>query len=238
MWQNIFGEACATDGCSYRATSRLIVGGVGSDYCSDCRTKIEAVLAMKEAIEIKGDVYGLHPITEKKMIEAMNALEKHTGEMKPKMQPIEIPKATPEQVAYLESLVYCPGVWRCVKCDFRLIQSNLNANTGTVTARNEPGDKCPNCNSPLWRVSERQERVEAMDMAEQQFMRADAAEKALAEIHEILDREIAGATKTLEMDLHEGSRRSAQGWLSAARGIQIAVTKVWPRNVPATETST
>lgn len=44
----------------------------------------------------------------------------------------------------LEGLVYVPGVWRCAKCDFRLIQSNLNANTGTVTARDTPGDKCPN----------------------------------------------------------------------------------------------
>lgn len=42
MWQNILGEACASDGCSYRATSRLEVDGVGSDYCSNCRAKIEA----------------------------------------------------------------------------------------------------------------------------------------------------------------------------------------------------
>lgn len=147
------------------------------------------------------------------------------------MQTIEVPKAAPEQIAHLESLVYCPGVWRCVKCDFRLIQSNLNANAGTVTARNEPGDKCPNCGSPLWRVSERQERIEAMEMAEQQFMRADAAEKALAEIHAVLDREIAGATETLALDLRPNARRSAEGWLNAAKGIQIAVIKVWPRPI-------
>jgi len=153
------------------------------------------------------------------------------------MDKIEIPKATPEQVAHLESLVYCPGVWRCAKCDFRLIQSNLNANTGTVTARNEPGDKCPNCGGPLWRVSERQERVEAMDMAEQQFMRADAAEKALAAIHAIFDREIDGAKQTLALDLSPAARASADGWLNAAKGIHIAVNKVWPRNVPAEQPS-
>lgn len=151
------------------------------------------------------------------------------------MDTIEIPKATPEQIAHLEGLVYSPGVWRCPKCGFRLIQANLNANTGTVTARNEAGDKCPNCGSPLWRVTERQERVEAVEMAEQQFLRADAAEKALAAIHAVLDREIAGATETLAMNLTPAARLSADGWLNAAKGIQIAVSKVWPRpSIPTT----
>jgi len=49
--------------------------------------------------------------------------------------------------------LYVPGVWRCAKCEFELIQSNLNANDGTVTARDTPGDKCPNCDTTLWRVS-------------------------------------------------------------------------------------
>lgn len=70
------------------------------------------------------------------------------------------------ELTRLEGLVYVPGVWRCAKCDFRLIQSNLNASDGTVTARDTPGDKCPNCQSPLWRVTERQERTEALDMIE------------------------------------------------------------------------
>lgn len=188
-----------------------------------------AALAMKAAVEEKSEIFGPSPAIQKRLQAAMEQLEKHPGGMKPRMTPIEIPKATAEQIAHLESLVYCPGIWRCVKCDFRLIQSNLNANTGTVTARNDPGDKCPNCGSPLWRVSERQERIEAMEIAEQQFGRADAAEKALAEIHAVLDREIAGATETLKLDLHQGSRRGAEGWLSAARGIQIAVSKIWPR---------
>ncbi|HQT62795.1 hypothetical protein [Acidiphilium sp.] len=55
-----------------------------------------------------------------------------------------------------EKLVYVPGVWQCAKCNFELIQSNLNARDGTVTARDTPGEKCPNCNSPLWRVTERE----------------------------------------------------------------------------------
>lgn len=80
------------------------------------------------------------------------------------------------EIARLEPLVHVPGVWRCAKCDFRLIQSNLNASDGTVTARDTPGDKCPNCHSPLWRVTERQERIEAMELAETGFIRAGNAE--------------------------------------------------------------
>lgn len=61
----------------------------------------------------------------------------------------------------LAKLVYVPGLWRCAKCDFHLTQMNLNANSGTVTARDDPGEKCPNCDSPLWRVTERDARQEA-----------------------------------------------------------------------------
>lgn len=91
------------------------------------------------------------------------------------------------EVEHLKALVYVPGVWRCAKCDFRLIQSNLNANTGTVTARDTPGDKCPNCQSPLWRVTERQERIEAMELAETGFVRAGKAEDALQALADAAD---------------------------------------------------
>jgi hypothetical protein len=47
--------------------------------------------------------------------------------------------------------VYVPGTWYCAKCGFVLVQSNLNSADGTVTARDEPGDKCPNDGAPLWR---------------------------------------------------------------------------------------
>jgi hypothetical protein len=56
------------------------------------------------------------------------------------------------------------------------VQANLNANTGTVTARDEPGDKCPNCNSPLWRVTWKDEAHENLTLGEQQVARAVAAE--------------------------------------------------------------
>ncbi|MGJ5163208.1 hypothetical protein [Bradyrhizobium sp. HKCCYLR1051] len=61
--------------------------------------------------------------------------------------------ATGEQPAPVLRDVYIPGVWRCPKCSFSLLQSNLNAADGSVTARDEPGDTCPNCNGPLWRVT-------------------------------------------------------------------------------------
>jgi hypothetical protein len=48
---------------------------------------------------------------------------------------------------------YVPGMWRCPKCKFCLVQSNLNGVDGTVTARDDPGEKCPNCYSPLWRMT-------------------------------------------------------------------------------------
>lgn len=60
-----------------------------------------------------------------------------------------------EENARLSELVHVPGVWRCAKCDFTLIQSNLNAADGSITARDNPGDKCPNDGAPLWRVSYR-----------------------------------------------------------------------------------
>lgn len=66
----------------------------------------------------------------------------------------------------LEKLVYVPGLWRCPKCELQLLQSNLNTADGTVTARDTPGDKCPNCHGPLWRVTERDAGNKLIDDAE------------------------------------------------------------------------
>lgn len=44
MWFELKGDArlgqCATEGCGGQPTSRLEVEGVGSNYCSGCRSKI------------------------------------------------------------------------------------------------------------------------------------------------------------------------------------------------------
>ena len=72
---------------------------------------------------------------------------------------------------------YIPGVFRCAKCNFRLVQSNLNAADGTVTARDNAGEKCPNCSVPLWRVSWKDEAQENMEIAESQRTSGDVVRK-------------------------------------------------------------
>jgi uncharacterized Zn finger protein (UPF0148 family) len=84
------------------------------------------------------------------------------------------------RVKELEGQVYVPGSWHCPKCKFTLLQSNLNAQDGTVTARDTPGDKCPNCNSPLWRCSWKNDAFEMQERAVEQMERAkDAESRAL-----------------------------------------------------------
>lgn len=77
-----------------------------------------------------------------------------------------LPWKAADEIERLGKLVYVPGLWRCAKCEFQLIQANLNAGDGTVTARDQAGDKCPNCNSPLWRVTERQAGNDVCDRLE------------------------------------------------------------------------
>lgn len=96
-----------------------------------------------------------------------------------------------ESVEALEKKVYIPGQWRCAKCDFRLTQSNLYAATGTVGPRDERGDKCPNCNGPLWRVSAMDDRNEAHKCANDTFDRVEALKKALQWIADQVDNEDA-----------------------------------------------
>lgn len=98
------------------------------------------------------------------------------------------------EIERLRGEVYVPGSWHCAKCKFTLLQSNLNARDGTVTPRDKPGDKCPNCNSPLWRATwkqdafEMQERaVEQMERAKAAESRAEQAERALAEALSVVE---------------------------------------------------
>lgn len=70
------------------------------------------------------------------------------------------------QIAEIRAKVYVPGLWRCPKCKFQLMQANLHAHNGAVTVRDTPGDKCPNCEGPLWRVSEREAGNDMVDRCE------------------------------------------------------------------------
>lgn len=93
----------------------------------------------------------------------------------------------------LVTLVYVPGLWRCAKCEFQLIQANLNAGDGSVTARDQAGDKCPNCDVPLWRVTEREAGNKLIDDAERVCMETAARidetrRKAIEECAAIADR--------------------------------------------------
>lgn len=53
----------------------------------------------------------------------------------------------------VDAKIYVPGQWYCAKCDFRLFKSNMDAETGIVEPSTGPSEPCPNCSSPLWRVS-------------------------------------------------------------------------------------
>lgn len=108
-----------------------------------------------------------------------------------------------ELIMTLERLVYVPGLWRCPKCKFQLVQAELNAATGNVTARDRPGDKCPNCHGPLWRVTERDAGNEMVDQCE-------AAIKHSTEIEALLMTALA---------LHGGHAftHSEREWRDAAR---------------------
>jgi hypothetical protein len=88
----------------------------------------------------------------------------------------EVSRTGRRLVEELEKQVYVPGLWRCAKCKFTLMQANLHAQSGAVKAMDRPGEKCPNCDSPLWRVTERQAGNYMVDRCEEQMKRVVAAE--------------------------------------------------------------
>lgn len=69
-----------------------------------------------------------------------------------------------------DSHLYLPGTWRCAKCNFTLVQKTLYALNGAVGPNDKPGEKCPNCDSPLWRVTYKQAYSELQEMFEQYVM--------------------------------------------------------------------
>lgn len=80
------------------------------------------------------------------------------------------------EIDELRKLVYVPGLWKCKKCGFTLVQRILRACDGAVGVRDEAGEHCPNDGSPLWRVSERDAGNELADRATEYLERALAAE--------------------------------------------------------------
>lgn len=49
--------------------------------------------------------------------------------------------------------VFAPGEWRCPKCGFRLTQRVMHAQSGAIATRDDAGERCPNDDSPLWRMT-------------------------------------------------------------------------------------
>lgn len=91
--------------------------------------------------------------------------------------PEQLASDTQADKGNFDSRIHIPGVWRCAKCQFRLIQSNLNSRDGSVTARDEAGEPCPNCAVPLWRVTWREEAEDLMHTQDETWDRALEAGK-------------------------------------------------------------
>ncbi len=86
-------------------------------------------------------------------------------------------------IAHIEALErerdaarYIPGEFRCAKCGFTLSQFKIRASDGAVGDRDEPGEKCPNDGSPLWRVTWEQRARDHFKSAALEMTRADDAE--------------------------------------------------------------
>ena len=127
---------------------------------------------------------------------------------------IAVPLPDPD----IEGLVYVPGVWRCAKCNFTLIQSNLNVQDGSVTARDNPGDKCPNCESPLWRVSYKDWATENEKAWEEHLSRKED------EIASLASQRDAARAEALEeaanyLDGYAGGHHMAQSCATALRSL-------------------
>lgn len=70
------------------------------------------------------------------------------------------------KVPALEKLVYIPGVFKCAKCSFVVVKSTMNMQSGTITANDKKGEKCPNDGAPLWRVTYKDQYAEMMEISE------------------------------------------------------------------------
>lgn len=114
----------------------------------------------------------------------------------------------------LSKLVYVPGSWNCAKCKFTLQQMNLNALDGTVTANDKPGEKCPNCDSPLWRSTWQDDAIELSKRCEEQVLRAIAAERERDELN--LKTVQAGAMTHRHIKRGNLHREIARGHLQTA----------------------
>ncbi len=91
----------------------------------------------------------------------------------------------------MNAQIFAPGQWRCPKCKFRLTQSVLSMSDGEIYANDRAGGNCPNCDSPLWRVSWEEDAREAYGMVERAWGEKSKAEaerdEALAQVAALRD---------------------------------------------------
>lgn len=136
------------------------------------------------------------------------------------------------ELAEAKSQLYVPGRWRCPKCKFGLMQMKLRASDGAVGVRDDPGEKCPNCDTPLWRVTEREAGDELAERCQEYLQRAVKAEADLAEALEALKYGEAWTGEYLEdcrndglaaeverVEFGLGKIRAVLAKLSATKGV-------------------
>lgn len=121
-----------------------------------------------------------------------------------------------KRIAELEALVYVPGQWRCPKCKFVLMQMKLRASDGAVGVRDEPGEPCPNCQSPLWRVTERDAGNELADRLAEELSRASTPAQS-GVVEAVIARAEQACRYALKHQNFEGDETEYQlGWEIAA----------------------
>jgi hypothetical protein len=83
----------------------------------------------------------------------------------------------------MRGLIYCPGVLRCAKCEFRLVKVSLCVTDGNAYADESP-DTCPNCDVPMWKITWKDEAEYIDKVAESQLNRALEAEATIAQLRD------------------------------------------------------
>lgn len=99
-------------------------------------------------------------------------------------------------------LIYVPGLWRCAKCELRLVSNIMCASTGDMTANNSP-QQCANGCGPMWRVTEREagnkmaDDLDAM-RAERDLLRTER-DRLVVMAHATIDERDAARAELVEV---------------------------------------
>lgn len=128
---------------------------------------------------------------------------------------------TAELYRALMSADTVPGVWRCPKCKFTLTQRSLNANTGAVSVRDTPGEKCPNCDTSLWRHTWRDEAGELATLLEAELAQRHDNPSVINALVDALEAQVASTRlfgKRLGLTDAEIATSQAERALTLAKG--------------------